>query len=151
PAQAALLNESGVLARLDALTVVGARGEVVRALGDFPGTACIRRLRCHACDMDAVARALAGSANWRGVRSLALKSQAALSAGAAEELFRAAHLRGLTRIRLSGDRWRARTIRPLADGAFSALRELVLFQCGLGDEAAEALADSPGLKNLRTL
>jgi hypothetical protein len=27
----------------------------------------------------------------------------------------------------------------------------VLFQCDLGDEAAEALAESPGLKNLRTL
>jgi uncharacterized protein (TIGR02996 family) len=149
-AQAALLNESGVLARLDSLTVAGAREDVVRALGEFPDTAHIRRLRCHACDMDAVARALAHSPNWRGLRTLDLES-GSLSAGAAEELFRAVHLRSLTRLQLSGGRWRARALRPLAEGEFAGLRELVLFQCDLGDEAAEALADSPGLKNLRTL
>jgi uncharacterized protein (TIGR02996 family) len=148
PAQAALLNESGVLARLDSLTVAGARGEVVRALGDFPDAAHIRRLRCCVGDTDAVARALADSPNWRGLRTLDLNF---VSASAAEELFRASHLRGLTCLRLSGGRWRARTLRPLAEGEFAGLRELVLCQCGLGDEAAEALADSPGLKNLRTL
>jgi uncharacterized protein (TIGR02996 family) len=150
-AQAVLLNESGLLARLDTLTVAGARGSVVRALGEFPDTAHIRNLRCRACDMDAVARALAESPKWRGLRTLDLNCQDALSASAAEELFRAEHLRSLTRLRLFGDRWRARTIRPLAEGKFSALRELVLFQCDLDDEAAEALADSPSLKNLCTL
>src|SRR5262249_22757007 len=119
--------------------------------GEFSDTVHIRRLRCFACDMDAVARALANSPNWRGVRILDLNSQDALSASAAEELLRAAHLRSLTRLGLLGDRWRARTLRPLAEGGFIRLQELVLFQCGLGDEAAEVLADSPGLKNLRTL
>src|SRR5262249_27058628 len=124
--------------------------EVVRALGEFPDTTHIRALKCFACGVDAVARALAGSTNWRGLRTLDLESDS-LSAGAAEELFEAAHLRGLTRLRLSGGRWPARTLRPLADGEFAALRELVIFQCGLGDEAAEALAASPGLRHLRTL
>jgi uncharacterized protein (TIGR02996 family) len=151
PAQAALLNESGVLARLDSLTVVGGSGKVVRALGDLPDTAHIRRLRCYACDMDDVVRALAASPNWRGLRTLDLGSRDPISASAAEELFRASHLRSLTCLRLAGERWRARALRPLAEGELGGLRELVLFQCGLGDEAAEALADSPGLKNLRTL
>jgi uncharacterized protein (TIGR02996 family) len=148
PEQAALLNESGVLARLDSLRVAGDRGKLIRALGEFPDTVHIRRLTCHACDMNPVVRALAASPNWRGLRTLDLEFA---SASAAEELFRASHLRSLTCLRLSGNRWRARTLRPLADGEFTRLRELVLFQCGLDDEAAEVLADSPGLKNLRTL
>jgi hypothetical protein len=150
-AQAALLNESGVLARLDSLTVAGARDEIVQALGEFPDTTHIQSLTCYACDMDAVVRGLANSPNWRGLRTLDLRRGDALSTSAAEELFRASHLRSLTRLRLFGDRWRARTLRPLAEGEFATLRELVLFQCDLGDDAAEALADSTALKNLRIL
>jgi uncharacterized protein (TIGR02996 family) len=151
PAQAHALAESGILARLTALEISGP-AESIRILGASPDTAHIRELFYgYGNDANGGAWALAASNHWRGLRSLDLRSVGPLTTEAAEELFRAPHLRGLTRLRVWGPRWPARTVRTLTEGGFNRLRTLQLFQCDLTDEAAEVLADSPSLRRLRSL
>jgi uncharacterized protein (TIGR02996 family) len=151
PAQAHAFVESGVLARLNSLVLWGT-AEIIRILGASPDAAHIRELTLRRrYDANRVAQAIASSNHWRGLRVLDLRHSGSLSAGAAEELFRSPHLRGLTRLRVWGSRWPAQTVRTLAEGRFTALRELQLFQCGLGDEAAQVLASCPSLQRLRTL
>jgi uncharacterized protein (TIGR02996 family) len=100
---------------------------------------------------DDCAAALAESPNWTGLRSLDL-SETSVGAGTAEALFRAPHLRTLKRLHLQGSNdWTPDTIRALASGGFTELVSLRLVNCGLTDDAAEALADCQHFAKLREL
>ncbi len=146
--------DAGALDWLAGLDVSGDSLSGVRELGHRPETAGVRALavRHHNGLMVAaeVAAALTETPHWTGLRALDL-STTTLGDGAAAALFRAPHLRGLTRLHLRGRHWTADTVRAFAAGGFAALTSLRLTHCGLDDDAAEALAGCADLAGLRDL
>jgi uncharacterized protein (TIGR02996 family) len=146
------LGRRGLLCWCRELRIDGEYAEVVRAMSREPDAARVRSLTVwprDGADADTVAATLADSPNWSGLRELQIGTGGGLSAGAAERLFGAKHLRGLTHLELSGRGWTATTLSAL--GSLPSLQSLIVRGSGLDDAAAESLANSPALAGLRYL
>jgi uncharacterized protein (TIGR02996 family) len=87
--------------------------------------------------------------NWRGLREVEVNTNDGLRREPAAMLLWAKHIQKLSRLRIRGHDWTRHTIAALSE--FTELRELYLANCGLKDDAAEALAKMPGLASLRSL
>lgn len=145
------LADAGLLPWVRGLVLHGDYADGLRELGRHPAAAGIRALALNSGDGamgDLLAVALAGSPHWAGLRTLNAEG-VWLEATAAEVLFRAAHLRGLTRLHLQGANWTADTVRAFAETAFPDLIDLRFTRSDLGDDAAEVLANAPSLRTVR--
>ncbi len=145
------LADVGLLAQISGLEVRDDCAGGLREFGHRPEAAGVRTVIVRFANAADVTSAVADSPHWTGLHTLDL-SGTEVGPEAAETLFRAKNLRTLKRLHLlgTGD-WTAETVRAFADGEFSKLTSLRLPHCGLGDDAAEALAACPHLANLRTL
>jgi uncharacterized protein (TIGR02996 family) len=146
------LGRGGLLRWCRELRMDGEYAGAIRTMSPEADAARVRSLTVWPRDgsqADAVAAALADSPNWSGLRELEIGAGGALSAGAAERLFRAKHLRGLARLELTGGGWTARTLDAL--GSLPSLQSLIVRASGLEDAAAEVLANSPAFAGLRYL
>jgi uncharacterized protein (TIGR02996 family) len=125
--------------------------QLICEMSKAPETTGVRGLRL-TCDDEDTSRALgtiADSPNWSGLRELALSSVCDdLPKPLVGRLFRAPHLRGLTRVSIEGE-----TTLPAVD-AIIKLPELQELGCDFGnldDATARRIADNRGLTKLRTL
>jgi uncharacterized protein (TIGR02996 family) len=124
---------------------------LLRALAEAP-LPSLRRLRLHACALDAAgARALA-QAPWFGQLTALLLSGSLLGAEGLRALAEAPAVPRLTRLELFDSRLDAGAVEALARSPLAArLEALDLRQNVIGDRGALALAHSPLLGNLREL
>ena len=136
--------------------LLGVRGteaaDLIVARSGAPETVGVRRMRLACYDDEQSARAVAAiadSPNWSGVREFELEAvHADLPKALVRRLFRAPHLRGLTRVSVEG-----KTTAPAAEALaeLPALRELGFDSRNFDDAAARALARAPGVSGLRAL
>jgi uncharacterized protein (TIGR02996 family) len=122
----------------------------LRTFGQHPEAAGVRTIKVRYGASDEVVAALTETPHWTGLRALDL-SETVVSSDAAENLFRAEHLRTLKRLHVHGNAWPAETLRAFAAGGFTELTSLRFNWSGLDDEGAEALAACPALARLRKL
>lgn len=121
---------------------------LIAAMSRSPDTVGVRELRCSRTDDDQMPRilaAIADSPHWSGLRELVFPSSPELPA----RLFRAPHLRGLTRLNIHYGRHLSEVIETL--GEYTELRELSLTHSELNDDDAIRLANMPRLGKLRFL
>lgn len=145
------LREARLTDRLAGLLVTGECATGLEALGKRPEAAHLRALDLRAWDAPATIAALATAPHFAGLRVLHMR-EVNVSAEGAQQFFRAAHLRGLTRLHLRGDgMWAIDTVRAFAEAGFAALASLRFTYAGLGDDAARVLARCAALKNVTDL
>jgi hypothetical protein len=152
-ADARRLADAGLLGWARGLVLHGDYADGLRELGRHPAAAGVRTLVVRSGDGTGghlLAVALAGSPHWAGLRALDAGGLW-LESIPAEVLFRAPHLRGLTRLHLEGANWTADTVRTFAEAAFPDLTDLRFTRSGLGDDAAGVLANVPSLGTVRYL
>jgi uncharacterized protein (TIGR02996 family) len=144
------LADAGLLGWITGLELQGDIGSGLRAFGQHREAAGVRALAVHYGNSTEVVTALADAPHWTGLRTLDLPETSVYSTDA-EVLFRVPHLRTLKRLNARGYEWATNAARALAAGGFAELTSLRLTHGDLDDEAAEALANCPHLKSLRTL
>jgi uncharacterized protein (TIGR02996 family) len=144
------LTEAGLLGWVCGLEVRDNCAPALRAFGHRPEAACVRAIKVQYGAADEVVSALVDSPHWTGLRALDL-SETVIGSAAAEDLFRAKHLRTLKRLHVHGDHWPVETFRAFAAGGFEQLTSLRFHWSGLDDAGAEALAACPALARLRKL
>jgi uncharacterized protein (TIGR02996 family) len=142
----------GILRHVCELAVPVGRTELMPELSTTADAAGIRSFELYGYGGggEVVVRWLCACAhNWRGLRELQVNTNDGLGREPAAALFRAKNLQQLTQLRIHGHDWTRHTIAALSE--FTELRELYLSNCGLKDDAAEALAKMSGLASLRSL
>ena len=147
-----ILAACGVLKWCREAVVSGRHAAFIHALSSEPDVANVKALTYHHVlpgTADAIATAVAESPHWSGLREVTFETPDPLSAVAAERLFGAKHLRGLTKVAVQGTGWTADTLA--AFDHLTNLRELALSYSGLDDDAAVRLAATPAIANLRFL
>jgi uncharacterized protein (TIGR02996 family) len=144
------LIADGLLRNVRALTLSGHQTDLMPALSISADVVGVREFELENGPASVIVRWITTTANWTGLRALRLDPTGGLDREDAVEVFGARILHKLTQLYIQGaENWTPHTIRNLA--AFTNLRELHLVGCGLGDRAAECLAEMPGLANLRSL
>jgi uncharacterized protein (TIGR02996 family) len=144
----AQLHEAKLTERIAGLFVTGECVTGILELGKLPEAANVRSLDLRAWDSPAVLTALAHSPHFAGLRTLYLRDVNVTDEDA-QQLFRAAHLRGLTRLHVRGNSsWALETVQTFAKAEFASLTSLRFARAGLGDDAARVLARCAALKNV---
>jgi uncharacterized protein (TIGR02996 family) len=153
--QVAEFAAAGHLARLRGLILTEeAMPEAVRALGNHPGAAGIRRLNLNIEDQTEwraeVVAAVAVGKHWTGLKRLDLTALAFDADNALADLFARPQFRGLREIRAKDSPVGAAAVRAIA-AHLSELRVLSVADGTVTGEGLGALAAAKALRNLRYL
>ncbi len=148
------LAEAGLLGWVRGLELVGECAAGLRAFGHYPEAADVRSLSLQTFHEEVAVGAVAAlcdSPHWTGLHVLALPDTPVPREPSAA-LLSAKNLFSLRRLVLGAlHDCDAETLHALRTSPFSRLISLSLSRLSLGDEAAEALASNPSLRNLRSL
>jgi uncharacterized protein (TIGR02996 family) len=144
------LADTGLLGWICGLEVRDDCEPALRAFGHRPEAAGVRTLKVRYAVADEIVSALVDSPHWTGLRALDL-TDTVVGPAAAEELFRAKHLRTLKCLHVNGNDWPVETFGAFAAGGFDRLTSLRFHASGLADAGAEKLAACPALARLRKL
>lgn len=147
----AQLREAQLTERIAGLFLTGESAEGLEVLGEFPDALNLRSLELRGWGTPTALMALMTSPHYAGLRTLNLR-EVNVTSDTARWLFRAAHLRNLTRLHVRGDgAWSLDTVRMFAEVGFGALTSLRFVHAGLGDDVARVLARCAALKNVTDL